>query len=231
MRWPEGPPHLALNPPYLFFCFCFCFIFMFFGPLTFLICFSLFFVFCFFCSFSFFVFNRKTLFPSQKGIFGLFLSVSLSFSIAFFGLPLFHFFFLCLSLFLSFLPSFLSFFYFLLVSCFCLFLLVSSLLLFHERNNITIFNYKVFVQQSFLIFVGFLSSFSFQVPVLFFVFSLSLSLFFCSTSMFLKNKLKKPYFWSRGGLQLNVFCMSLCFAKCEKLSFFWGAFFCQFLVV
>ena len=25
MRWPEGPPHLALNPPYLFFlCFCSC---------------------------------------------------------------------------------------------------------------------------------------------------------------------------------------------------------------
>ena len=26
MRWPEGPPHLALNRPYLFFlCFVFCF--------------------------------------------------------------------------------------------------------------------------------------------------------------------------------------------------------------
>ena len=29
VRWPEGPPHLALNPPYLFlfvlFLFCFCF--------------------------------------------------------------------------------------------------------------------------------------------------------------------------------------------------------------
>ena len=33
MRWPEGPPHLALNPPYLFFlCFVFCFfVFVFFG--------------------------------------------------------------------------------------------------------------------------------------------------------------------------------------------------------
>ena len=27
MRWPEGPPHLALNPPYLFFL---CFVFLFF---------------------------------------------------------------------------------------------------------------------------------------------------------------------------------------------------------
>ena len=28
VRWPEGPPHLALNPPYLFFCFCL-FVFLF----------------------------------------------------------------------------------------------------------------------------------------------------------------------------------------------------------
>ena len=28
VRWPEGPPHLALNPPYFFFVlFCFCFLF------------------------------------------------------------------------------------------------------------------------------------------------------------------------------------------------------------
>ena len=27
VRWPKGPPHLALNPPYLFFCFSFCFVF------------------------------------------------------------------------------------------------------------------------------------------------------------------------------------------------------------
>ena len=25
VRWPKGPPHLAVNPPhFLFFCFCFC---------------------------------------------------------------------------------------------------------------------------------------------------------------------------------------------------------------
>ena len=33
VRWPEGPPHLALNPPYL--------------------------LFVFFCSFPFFAFNRQ----------------------------------------------------------------------------------------------------------------------------------------------------------------------------
>ena len=40
VRWPEGPPHLALNPPY-FICFCFfvffCFFFVFF--LFFVVCF------------------------------------------------------------------------------------------------------------------------------------------------------------------------------------------------
>ena len=77
VRWPEGPPHLALNPPsFFFFCFfgCFfCFLFFFGGlrvrwggpkghltwPLTLLICFCCFFIlifvfgylFCFFgCS-------------------------------------------------------------------------------------------------------------------------------------------------------------------------------------
>ena len=149
MRWPEGPPHLALNPPYLFFLFVFCCLFVFFVG-----------------SFPFFVFHRKTLFSPQKGIFCLFFSVSLPFSLAFFGLPLFHFLFLCPSLFLFFLPSFLSFFFafFLFLACVSFFLFLSSLLLFHEKNNIKIFNYKVFVHQSFLIFVGFLSSFLLQIP-------------------------------------------------------------------
>ena len=42
VRWPEGPPHLALNPPY-FICFCF----------LFFLCFVFFFVFffLFFCLF------------------------------------------------------------------------------------------------------------------------------------------------------------------------------------
>ena len=41
-RWPEGPPHLALNPPFLFLLFVSLFFFLFICP--------------------FFVFNRKTLF-------------------------------------------------------------------------------------------------------------------------------------------------------------------------
>ena len=54
MRWPEGPPHLALNPPYLFFLFVFFWFSFFLG------------------SFPFFVFNRKTLFSPPKRAFFVF---------------------------------------------------------------------------------------------------------------------------------------------------------------
>ena len=48
---------------------------------------------------------------------------------------------------------------------------------------------------------------------------------------FKKTKLKNTNFWSKGGLQQNgVFFMTLCFAKCEKLSFFFLPLFCQILV-
>ena len=80
----------SLGPKPSFFCWCFLVLFLFF--LSFL---------CFY----------KKLFPLQKGIFCLFLSVSLCFSLAFFfGLPLFQLLFLCLSLLFFFLSSFLSFF-------------------------------------------------------------------------------------------------------------------------
>ena len=107
---------------------------------------------CFFFFVLFFCF-----FPLEKGIFRLFLSVSLCFSLAFFGLPLFQCLFLCLSLVLVFLSSFLSFlllsFVSLFLSLFCCFCL-SSLLLFHERNNIKIFNYKPFFINPFSFFLG-----------------------------------------------------------------------------
>ena len=81
----KGPPHLAQNPPY--------FLFVFF-----------FFVFVFFLCFPFFVFfnRQKTCFPPKKVFICLFFSVSLCFSLAFFGPPPFlPFIFLCLSLSLS----------------------------------------------------------------------------------------------------------------------------------
>ena len=87
---------LALNPHFFVFCFLF-----------FVFCFFICFLFCF----SFWVSNRKTVFPLKKGIFCLFLSVSLCFSLAFFGPPPFSL-SLFLSLSCSFLSSFLPVFHF-----------------------------------------------------------------------------------------------------------------------
>ena len=55
MRWPEGPPHLALNPPY-FFCF---FVLFFFGGVV-------------FCFLSLLLSDKKPVFPLKKGIFAYF---------------------------------------------------------------------------------------------------------------------------------------------------------------
>ena len=136
-----------------------------------------------------------------------------------FGLPLFHFFFLCLSLFLFFIPSFLSFvfacFWFLVFVSF--FLLMSSLILFHEKNNIKLWNYKAFVHQSFLILLVSSLLFSFKSPFLIFAFFLIVSFVFCSTSMFsLKMQVQKtPIFGQEGGCNITFFFfINLCFAKC-----------------
>ena len=78
VRWPKGPPHLALNPPYLFFCFVFVF---------------------FFSILSLLPIDKKYLFfLPRKGHFLFIVSASLCFPLAFFGLPLFQFLFLSLSL-------------------------------------------------------------------------------------------------------------------------------------
>ena len=177
MRWSEGPPHLALNPPYFFsvsfFCFfSFCFVFCFGGfkdqvrwpkgpphlalnpPNVFI--FFVFFGLLLFISFLCFVIHKKNLvFPPKKGIFVYFLCFSFFLPLPFFGLPLFQFFFLCLSLLLvpfsfpsclSFLLYFaslflsLSFLFFLL--CFC----------FMKRTTSERLMYKVFLHQFFLFF-------------------------------------------------------------------------------
>ena len=79
--------HLALNPP-MFLVFCL-------------------FFFVFFLCFPFLFLIDKMFSHLKKGILVYFFCVSLCLSLAFFGLPLFHFLFLCLSLVLFFLPSFL----------------------------------------------------------------------------------------------------------------------------
>ena len=99
------PPHLALNPPYLFF--------------------WLFLIGCIFPLSFLFVFNKKPCFPPKKGIFCLFLSVSLSFFLGLFWPPPFPLSFsqpLSFSLLSSFLLAFFfAFFWFLVFVSFFIF--------------------------------------------------------------------------------------------------------------
>ena len=198
---------MALNPPYLF-------------------------LVVFFCSFPLFLIE-KPCFPPKRAFFCLVSVFPFPFSLAFFGLPLFHFLFLCLSLFLFFLPSFLSFVFafFLFLVFVSFFLFLYYLLLFHEKNNIKLFNYRAFLHQSFLIYVAFLSCF-FQIPfpyLCFFLFShLKFCFLFNINVFFKKCNFKKHQFLVKRGLQHNGFFISLCLAICEKLSFF-GGHFCQFI--
>ena len=193
----------------------------------------------FFCFFGLLLFlsllcnTKKTCFPPRKGHFLFILECLPLFLLSFFGAPPFSislslslsFLLFCLFSFLSF---FFAFFWFLVFVSFFLFL--SSLLFFLQRNNIKIFNCKFFSSIFsffwFPVFV-FLSS-----PFFLSCFFADLKLCFCSTSLFLvskKTKLKKtPIFSQKGGLQQNGFFMTLCFAKCEKLSFFLGHFLGKF---
>ena len=137
VRWPEGPPHLALNPPYLFLL-----------------------LFRFFLLFFWLSNTKKTCFSPRKGHFLFIFSVSLSFSLSLFWPPYFCV-SLSLSLFFLFFSSFLSLFLLSFGSLFLSlsFLFLSFLLFFHERNNIKRINCKFFVHQFFISFFGFLSFF------------------------------------------------------------------------
>ena len=244
MRWPEGPPHLALNPPYLFFLcfvfwfFCFCFLGGFKGQvrwpegpphlalnppyfLVFFVCFRLFvclfvlFFWFFFVFVSFLCFwvTKKTSFPPEKGHFCLFLSVSLCFSWAFFGLPLLQFLFLCLSLVLFFLSSFLSFFFgFLLVPSFSLFLSFCvvfgfvSWKLTTSKDSIA----KFFFHQS-RVFFGFLSCFLFQIPLSYLCCSWYSVMFLFNINVLVskKNQVEKhQFFVQRGVATKRVFLIT-----------------------
>ena len=170
VRWPKGPPHLALNPP------CLLVFLFFFGLLLFL-------------SFLCFVIPKKPCFHPRKGHFLFIFECLPLFLFSFFGAPPFSIF---LSLFLSSsCPSFLSFLsFFFVFFCFLVLSLsffLSSLLLFREKNNIRIFNYKVFLHQYFLFF-GFLSSFLFEIPFSYLCFFADFKLCFRSTSLFLVSK-------------------------------------------
>ena len=131
--------------------------------------------------------------------------------------------FLCL---LSFGSLFFSLSFFFCLLCFC----------FMKTNNINRFNCKVVFHQS-CVFFGFLSCFLFQIgglipfSYLCFLPGIQLCFLFNITVFGLKkHKLKNTNFWSKGELQQNgLFKYNLCFAKCEKLSFF-CPFFGQSLV-
>ena len=193
VRCPKGPPHLALNRPFLI---------------------------------------EKTCFPPKKGISAYhwvspFVSLSLFWPPPF-SLPL------SLSLSCSFLSSFLPVFFLLLSfgSFFVsFFIFLSSLLLFHEKNNMKLLNFKnCFINPfSFLV-----SCLVFSFKCLFYCLCFFLIFIFvsCSTSMFCFQKRqvnKQKTIFEKRGVATKRFLMNLCFAKCEKLSFFW-AIFCQFLV-
>ena len=164
-------------------------------------------LFFFFCLFLSFVLIEKPWISPKKGPFFDFQCFPFSLPSLFLGLSFFHVHVLCLSLSLSlffFLPSFLSFFFafFLFLIFVSFFLCLSSLLCFMKRTTSKYSITKIFVHQSFLIFVAFLSSFSFKSPFLIFACFLIFSFVFCSTSMFSfkKCKFKKHQFWVKRGV-------------------------------
>ena len=152
MRWPKGPPHLALNPPY----FCFCLF----------VCVCVFFVPLFL--------KRKLVFPPKKGHF-----VFIFQCFPFFPNFLFHIPFslslgqsLSLSLSLS-LPLSLVFFFSFLFVLFCFILLpfvghffLYFLLLFREKN-INILKFKVCFSSILSVSFGCLSLCFIRIPFYF----------------------------------------------------------------
>ena len=109
---------------------------------------------------------------------------------------------------------------------FCLFLFLSSLLLFHEKQHQNIILQSLCFINPFSVFIFGLV---FSLKSLYFF--LILSSVFCSTSMVLLSKpsWKTPNVWSRGGCNKR-FCYEPVFCKMWKLSFspFWGNFWLMF---
>ena len=152
---------------------------------------------------------KKTCFPPRKGHYLFIFECLPLFLLSFLWPPPFSI-FLSLPLssscpfFLSFLSFFFAFFCFLVFVSFFPFL--SSLLLFHEKNNIKILNYKVFLHQYFL-FLGFLSSSLFEIPCLIFAFLLILSYVFVQRHCFRfqKNQVEKHQLLVKRGVATKRF--------------------------
>ena len=184
MRWPERPPHLALNPPYFFL---FCFFFFFAVPFL-----------------SFASNGKKPVFPHREGHF-LFIFESLPlFLLSLLWPPPFQFLLLCVSLVLFFLYFFLLVLLFccILVPYFCLsfFVFLSSLLLFHEGTT-SKYSIAIVFHQSFLFWVSCLV-FAFKSYFLSLIFPNFKFCFLFNINVlgFKKPKLKNTNFWSKGSL-------------------------------
>ena len=150
--------------------------------------------------------------------------------LTFFGLPLFHFLFLCLSILLLsfFIPSclsFLAFFFFLVfVSFFCS--IFCAFVSWKEQHENIKLEFLFFIKM--FSFLGFLSCFLFEIsfPYLCFFPDFELCFLFNIIVFGFKNpSWKHTFFQKKGGCNITgFFFMNLCFAKCEKLSFFFGIF-------
>ena len=167
---------------------------------------SLFIIFC--CFFVLFFLSKLCFFHLEKGILCLLLSVSLCFSLAFFGHPLFQFLFLCLSLYISlslsllflsfFLPSCLSFLlyfgslflslsFLLFLLCFCFMKGTTSKYSIAKCFFINLFSFFCFPVL-----------FLFQIPfsyLCYFLISSYVFLFNINVFGFKKPKLKNNTFW------------------------------------
>ena len=199
MSWPKGPPHLALNPPYLFIYFFF--------PLL--------------------AFSEKHVFLPKEGHFCLFFSVSLCFSLAFFCLPPVHS--LSLSLSLSISCSFLSSFLlcFLLLPCFCLFLYLSFFFAFVSRKEQHQNNLLQCLFSSILsCFLRLLSSFFFQTPFSYLSFFLiwSCALFNINVFFFKLGFLLTPIFGQEGGCNITLFYEPVLCKMWKAIVCFWPLF-------
>ena len=215
----------SLGPkPSLFvflFLFCFCFVFV-----LFLFCF------CFFLLpfLSLFLIEKNLFFPLKRAFFGLFSVFPFLSPLTFFGLPFFTFSF-SVSLFCSCLSFFLLVFLFWLSFSFLflsLFFVLSSVLLFLEKNNMKILNWNFFSSSKCSLFWVSCLVFSLKSLFLIFVFSWFWVMLFVQHHCFWfqKNKLKNTFFQKKGGCNKTGFFLWTCVLQNVKsYRFFFGIFF------
>ena len=212
----------SLGPKPSLFVFFFCFLF-----------FVFFFLFSFFLLpfLSLFLIEKTLFFPLKRAFFGLFSLFPFLSPLTFFGLPLFHFLFLCLSVLLLsfFLPSCLSFLAFFVFLVFVSFFVLSSVLLFLEKNNMKILNWNSFSSSKCSLFGVSCLVFSLKSLFLIFVFfSWFWVMFFVQHHCFWfqKTQVEKHIFSKKRGVATKRgFFYEPVFCKMSKVIVFFGIFF------